>query len=151
MGSGRDAQFLRSLSVQHSVECEIVGRKPQNSVVDKLRECHAFVFPSIYEGHPKALIEAMTLGMPVLAADSPGISQEIVNDVSGILVQPTISGIRGGISRLLKMSIEDRVIMGQKARRITSQKYSLDKVFNLDLAALNAALEKWHNKNPPLD
>jgi glycosyltransferase involved in cell wall biosynthesis len=148
VGSGGDVQILRSLSAQHHVECEIVGRKPQNSVVDKLRECHAFVFPSIYEGHPKALIEAMTLGMPVLAADSPGISQEIVDDVSGILVQPTISGIRRGISRLLQMSIEDRVIMGQKARKITSQKYSLDKVFNLDLAVLNAALEKWHNKNP---
>lgn len=61
----------------------------QNSSLEKeLREAALFVLPSDYEGMPNALMEAMVLGLPVIATDCPcgGVAALIEDGVSGLLV-----------------------------------------------------------------
>lgn len=49
----------------------------------------AFVLPSDFEGSSNALLEAMALGCPVIATDSPGGSRETLrNGEAGVLVPP---------------------------------------------------------------
>lgn len=61
----------------------------QNSRLEKeLKDAALFVLPSDYEGMPNALMEAMVLGLPVIATDCPcgGPAALIEDGVSGLLV-----------------------------------------------------------------
>lgn len=55
----------------------------------ELPKAEIYAFSSDYEGMPNALLEAMTLGMPVVATDCPcgGPATVIENGVNGILIQ----------------------------------------------------------------
>ncbi len=53
-----------------------------------LRECWAFVLPSYHEGLPMAILEAMAFSRAVVSCPVGGISQAVINGVTGYLVQP---------------------------------------------------------------
>lgn len=71
-----------------------------------LQRADLFVLPSRYEGYPSALLEAMSLGLPVVAFDaSPGIRDCVEHGNNGLLVtnQPPedIPALRDAITRVL--------------------------------------------------
>jgi len=47
-----------------------------------------FVFPSLVEGMPLTLLEAMATGMPVITTNTCGMADIVENDVNGVLVPP---------------------------------------------------------------
>lgn len=91
-----------------------------------MEQCDMFVLPSIYEGMPMTLIEAMGTGMPILASNVGGIPDMIENEKSGLLCEPTVDGVVGGLERLIE-SEEDRKRYGENAI-ISSEKFSADKM-----------------------
>ncbi len=66
---------------------------PRNDVREILALADIFVFPSFYrEGIPRVLLEAASMGLPLVAADVPG-SRDVVEDgVNGFLVAPRDAG-----------------------------------------------------------
>ena len=58
------------------------------NVVDFLRACDIFVFPSLYEGLGIALIEAMAAGCVCVATDTGPIPEVVQNGKDGVLVPP---------------------------------------------------------------
>ncbi|WP_240481031.1 glycosyltransferase [Ectothiorhodospira sp. BSL-9] len=63
----------------------------------------AFVLSSLWEGIPNALIEALALGVPLVATDCPGGSAEVLgNGRHGVLVEPgSIEGLKHAMLRAL--------------------------------------------------
>jgi glycosyltransferase involved in cell wall biosynthesis len=59
---------------------------------DKMQELYAehdiFVFPSLMEGLPSVLLEAMASGMPVITAATCGMPDMVQSGVNGLLVPP---------------------------------------------------------------
>jgi glycosyltransferase involved in cell wall biosynthesis len=51
-----------------------------------LASCDLFVLPSLYEGLPLSLLEAMASGRPAIATDVPGSNEVVHHAESGLLV-----------------------------------------------------------------
>lgn len=60
----------------------------RSDVPDLQAAADVFVMPSLWEGLPLAILEAMFAGTPVLATRTSGIPEAIAHDVEGLLVPP---------------------------------------------------------------
>ncbi|HEX2142116.1 MAG TPA: glycosyltransferase [Candidatus Limnocylindria bacterium] len=78
----------------------LLGERPD--VADLLAASDLFVLPSLWEGLPMALLEAMASGLPVVATDVAGSRQVVVDGESGRLVPPADpEALRTAIDELL--------------------------------------------------
>jgi glycosyltransferase involved in cell wall biosynthesis len=94
-----------------------------------------FVLPSLHEGHPKALIEAMSCGLPVLGGDSPGINDLIKHGANGYLCATDHLSIRKAIQHLLSHPAQCEHL-GKNAREYAVHHFSLDRIARLELSVV---------------
>jgi len=102
---------------------------------DLYRQCDAFILPSVYEGNPKTLLEAMACGCAVIGADSPGIANLIDHGNNGLLCKGDSSSLalavhaygsdvdlrrrcRAGARRMIVEEYDGEVIAEREARII---------------------------------
>jgi glycosyltransferase involved in cell wall biosynthesis len=96
-----------------------------------------FVFPSLVEGMPLTLLEAMATGMPVVTTNTCGMADVVENDVNGLLVPAAnAEQLAAGIERLcLSADLRKRLgLAGQETmRRYTWERVTeqLEEVFVL--------------------
>lgn len=96
---------------------------PSDELEKELPGAAVYAFSSDYEGMPNALLEAMTMGLPVVATDCPcgGPGTVIRHEENGLLVPVgDEEAMAGGINRL----IEDREFaehLGDNARKISER------------------------------
>lgn len=108
MGSGSEKEYLESAINELELNGYIKILPFQKNPHKVLAVCHAFIFPSLWEGYPNALCEALICGLPCIGADCKSGVREILapnTDIEyqniaemeyaeyGILV-PTCSGKR---------------------------------------------------------
>ena len=88
-----------------------------------LSSADVFVLPSLQEGLPIALVEAMALGLPCIATNVNAIPEAIENNVNGVLVKPNDAGeLRAAIMRLVE-DPELRKALGAAAKRTAYEKF----------------------------
>ena len=107
------------------------GNVSNSGLPSLMNRSRLFVLPSHYEGHPKSLIEAMSCGMPVIGADSPGIREIIHHGVNGFLCGTDSESIRRFIQELL----DNRGLsksLGKNARQYVLDHFSLDRVLKME-------------------
>jgi len=85
IGNGPDRKELEDLADSLKLDSNICFAGQVDNVDDWLGKAKIAVQPSHYEGFPNALLEAMALGMPVIASDAAG-EMLIRNEVNGLLV-----------------------------------------------------------------
>ncbi len=143
VGAGKLEQRLRSIAAERGIAVEWRGRMAHERLPLLFRqEAGIFVLPSLYEGHPKILLEAMACGMAVVGADRPGIRELIDHGQTGLLCAPTGAGINAAVKRL-RGDPELAVRLGAAARRYALREFSLDAVVDAELALIGklAAVE----------
>jgi len=91
VGDGPEGRSLRSLAASLGVANRVLfaGRVPAENVGAYTRAADVFILNStLVEGMPIAVLEAMTLGVPVIATAVGGTPEVVVHDVNGVLVPP---------------------------------------------------------------
>ncbi len=74
----------------------------RNDVSALLAAADIFVLPSYFEGLPMSVIEAMLTGLPVVASDLDATRQQVVPEVTGLLVPPRqVAPLTAAITRLV--------------------------------------------------
>jgi glycosyltransferase involved in cell wall biosynthesis len=89
-----------------------------------------FVLPSRHEGFPVAPIEAMAAGLPVVAADAPGVSDILADgEGSGGIVVPCedVDALAAALLRLID-DPEHAAELGRRARRRAESHYDFEVV-----------------------
>lgn len=89
-----------------------------------------FVFPSLYEGFPNALCEAMAVGLPVVASNCSGNIDLIQDNLNGRLFPVADHNALAEILEALIPDQKQRQTLGQNALKIC-QTYSPERVFKL--------------------
>jgi len=93
-----------------------------------LNKYQLFVLPSLYEGMPKALLEAMSCGLAVLGTNVQGINEVVKHGVTGWLVERTdVESIKKGIATLMSKR-ELREALGRAARAFVEREFSLSRI-----------------------
>ena len=111
----------------------ILGVVPHVELPWELNKSEIFVLPSLWEGHPKTLIEAMACGLPVIGSNVEGIRELIKDGYNGVLCKPISKSIREAILRLLRNS-ELKRRLGENARRFVVENFSFEKIMRRELA-----------------
>ena len=66
----------------------ITGALAESETLMEIASCDAFVLPSLMEGLPVVLMEAMALGKPVVAPHIAGIPELVEHGITGLLFRP---------------------------------------------------------------
>ena len=101
-------------------------------VLDDVRSaivrCLVFVLPSYREGIPKVVLEAMSMGRPIITTDVPGCRETVVHEENGFLVPPRNSR---KLAEAMSLFIQNPGIaskMGEVSRQMAEQKFDVYKV-----------------------
>jgi glycosyltransferase involved in cell wall biosynthesis len=89
-----------------------------------------FVLPSRHEGFPVAPMEAMAAGLPVVAADAPGVDDLFPDgELSGgiVVARDDVDALAAALGRLID-DAEHCAELGLRARRRAERHYSLEAV-----------------------
>lgn len=132
-----DAQ-IRSLGLEKSVM--LLGRS--DHVTKFLAAADMFVLPSRWEGLPIALLEAMSVGLPVIATRVEGVDEVIVDQEHGLLVPvENVPALSDAILQLLGDPLI-RSKMGMAAKQRVLDSYSIDQMGERYLSLMLTILQK---------
>lgn len=67
---------------------KLVGSKSHDEIPTWMNACDVFVLPSLNEGNPTVMFEALGCGKPFVGTDVGGVSEIIVSEDYGLLVEP---------------------------------------------------------------
>jgi len=124
-----DAAYRERLMEQHRPNgVEFTGEMAHDEAMIALAEADVFVLPSYTEGFPNVVLEAMTLGKPIVAT-SVGAIPEMLADGCGLLIPPrNIDALTDALSRLLR-NADLRSCLGSRARERVLEEFAIDTVF----------------------
>ena len=88
----------------------------RSDVAAVLAAADIFTLPSHFEGLPMSVIEAMLTGLPVVATDIRGPREQVVDQVTGLLVPPGTTAPLAAALRRLSQEPETRAAMGAAGR-----------------------------------
>lgn len=140
IGDGSLKRELLIVAKKHEITLSIVPRVSHEKLGSYLNAAKIFVLPSLLEGHPKALLEAMSCGLAVVGANVSGINDVINDKHNGLLVEPTSERIKQAIVKLLHSS-ELRRRIGQHARQTILDKYNAKNVWRKEISLLKQLIQ----------
>ena len=88
IGSGAEKQNLETLIKKYELENQILLTDNIPDAYKYLKAFDLFVLPSVKEGQPWTILEAMAAEAPIVATNIAGIPETIENEKSSLLVEP---------------------------------------------------------------
>jgi glycosyltransferase involved in cell wall biosynthesis len=135
IGQGPLARQVESLHATTGVADRVVLLGTRSDAVSVMAGWDIFVLASRFEGLPVALMEAMAMGLPIVATEVGGVPEAVRNGIEGLLVPP-------GRPDLLAAAIER--LAGDESLRQTMGAAARQRSAIFDIRTSTRALEQMY-------
>ena len=135
LGTGPEEAALRAIAAETNVALELPGIVPNETLPEWLRGAEAYVISSLSEGHPKSLLEAMSVGLPCVGTDVRGIRDVLVQGKTGRLCPPRADALAAAIQEVLS-DRETARALGARARDFILANHDAQAVIAREIAFL---------------
>jgi len=129
VGNGPERTNLERLAkgLELRGKVRFLGEVPHSEVWRHLLSSSVFVLPSLSEGLPRALLEAMACGLFIIASEVGGIPEVVRNGWNGTLVEPrNTEALREAIEKA--MADREKIRIVGERNRLEVQAFDLEKV-----------------------
>ena len=123
-GSGPDEALLTALAASLGIAGRVYFLGQRRDLAELFELTELLVMPSLFEGLPFAMLEAMAAGKPVLASDVGGVSEALRDGETGVLVPP--GDVDALVQALAKLLAEPETLrrMGLRGRDEVAQRFT---------------------------
>lgn len=135
IGDGPLRKDLERLARENLINAHFLGNLPHTELPKHFNQAEIYILPSLYEGHPKTLLEAMSCGLPVIGTDVSGIRELIHHRETGFLCGTTPLEIRTAIQELLNDK-NLQIKLGENARKFVVNNFSIECIIKMELELL---------------
>jgi glycosyltransferase involved in cell wall biosynthesis len=130
------AETIRAAARREGVADRLWFVERTDAIEDYYRAADVFALPSLREGMPNALLEAMACGLPCVVSRLPGVTDAVIDDEhSGLLIDPAdVKALAAALERVLaEPALAAR--LGAAARARVRASHSLEQLAAGYLAA----------------
>lgn len=148
VGEGDCRPQLESLIQNRGLQdrIQLVGEKNSADVLGILDSADLFVMPSLSEGIPVAIMEAMGSSVPVVATDITGVSELVEHGVTGWLTQPAdVEGLAQLIRHVLDSPVERNQCVDAAQERLRRE-FDAETNYRHTVEVWRSALESGRSK-----
>ena len=124
-GRGEEEPRLRAQAAAAGIGERVHLLGFRDDVADILAAGDLFAMPSLSEGLPLALVEAMSFGLPVVVSRVGGVPEVVTDDVEGLLVPPSDPAALASAIRALLDDPARRSRQGDAARTRARRDYAI--------------------------
>lgn len=140
IGRGPDEERLKNLARDMNVNCHFLGVFPNDDIPKILNQYHIFILPSLSEGNPKALLEAMSCEIACIGTNVKGIKNVIQHEFNGYLCETNSKSIKNAINALYNDSYLRKNIC-KNARKFILDNCSLKAIVKKELELYHQILD----------
>jgi glycosyltransferase involved in cell wall biosynthesis len=127
IGEGEEENNLKNLVKSLDLTDKIIFAGLRGDVEKIFPIAELFILPSLWEGMPNVILEAMAAGKPVVATKVGGVPEVVVHGETGILVPPEDSNaLTSAIIDLLRDKLKAKM-MGQAGRMRIEEHFTISK------------------------
>jgi glycosyltransferase involved in cell wall biosynthesis len=127
-GQGKLSASCKKIMAAHPQAIRLMGTVANARLPEIYNSYRYYVLPSLYEGLPKTLLEAMACGRVCIATEIDGVTQIVEPGRNGWLCATTATGLAAGIEQALAAS-KRNILIQRNARQTILQRFSLEKIW----------------------
>lgn len=135
VGDGQLRDELEAHALRKRVSVDSRGIVPHRELAGLLGGADAFVLPSLTEGHPKALLEAMSCSLPCVGTAVPGIQDVICDGKTGLLCKLDAQDLADKLAHVLSDPLL-AARLGSQARSYVVEGFDLDSLLEIEIDAM---------------
>ncbi len=125
IGDGPERGRLEALIRKHELEKSVWLLGERGEIPSWLSAFDVYCLPSLWEGLPNSLLEAMALGLPVVASRVDGVPEAVTDGQDGLLVPPSAPAPLAKALRSLTGDPARRAALGAAAKTAVSERFTL--------------------------
>ena len=118
-------KYIEYIEMQH-LEDKITFIGNISNIPEFLSALDIYIQPSLTEGFPLSVLEAMATGLPIICSDAGGMKDMIHNNMNGILYESgDLHSLYEMFCKILSMKSDELYQLGRNARNIAQNNFSL--------------------------